>query len=260
MKASILNKLFKSRAFRTAFSAAFWFGVWQTAAAAVGQELLLPAPLVVLKRLGELALTHEFYKAVFLTMLRVCAGFAAGVLSGSLLAALCAFSKAADCLIAPLFRIVRSTPVQSFIILALLWIKYPVIPAFISMLMVAPVVWGNVKAGIENADKELLELTKAYNFSFIRSLRLFYIPSVEPYFFSGCITALGMAWKSAVAAEVLCLPKGSVGAFLYYSKIYLETPDLFAWTATVIVLSFIWEKLLSELFGALQKRKRRISF
>ncbi len=257
---SILNRLFNSKVFRTAFSLAFWFGVWQLAAAKVGQELLLPAPLVVLKRLGELALTVDFYKAVGITMLRVCAGFTLGAAAGSILAALCAFSKAADSIISPLLRIVRSTPVQSFIILALLWIKYPIIPVFISMLMVTPVVWGNVKTGIENVDKGLLELTKAYNFSFWRCVKLLYIPSIEPYFFSGCLTALGMAWKSAVAAEVLVLPKGSVGTFLYYSKIYLETPDLFAWTAAVIVLSFIWEKALSAFFKALQKEKRRIKF
>ena len=51
----------------------------------------------------------------------------------------------------------------------------------------------------------------------------------------GFINALGFAWKSGVAAEVLSHPAFSMGKALYESKIYLETPDLFAWTLLVVV-------------------------
>jgi NitT/TauT family transport system permease protein len=60
---------------------------------------------------------------------------------------------------------------------------------------------------------------------------------------------MGLAWKSGVAAEVLCQPKLAIGSELYYSKIYLETPELFAWTALVIILSFILEKLFKLLLS-----------
>ena len=65
-----------------------------------------------------------------------------------------------------------------------------------------------------------------------------------PYFFAGCTTAIGLSWKAGVAAEVLSLPKHALGSELYYSKIYLETPSLFAVTLVVIVMSIILEKLL----------------
>jgi NitT/TauT family transport system permease protein len=64
-----------------------------------------------------------------------------------------------------------------------------------------------------------------------------------PYFRSACVTALGMAWKSGVAAEVLCQPRKAIGTQLYYAKIYLETENLFAWTAVVVLLSILMEKL-----------------
>ncbi len=249
MKASILNKVFKSKIFRACFSLVFWLGVWQIAATKVGQELLLPAPFVVLKRLLELSQTLEFWRSVATSMLRICAGFIFGAIIGAFLAVVSYFSKIAGAILTPALRVVRSTPVQSFIILALLWISYSLIPVFISMLMVIPVVWGNVRAGIENVDDELLEVTRLYKFSFFKTLKTLYLPSVLPYFFSGCVTALGMAWKSGIAAEVICLPKGAIGTYLYYSKIYLETPDLFAWTAVVIILSFLWERVFSRFFS-----------
>ena len=72
---------------------------------------------------------------------------------------------------------------------------------------------------------------------FFKRLILLYIPSSAPEIAAGLATSLGLAWKSGVAAEVLCMPKNSIGRYVYESKLYLETPDLFAWTATVILLS-----------------------
>ena len=61
---------------------------------------------------------------------------------------------------------------------------------------------------------------------------------------AACRSALGMAWKAGIAAEILATPRSAIGTELYYSKTYLETPTLFAWTLMVIVLSLVIEKLL----------------
>lgn len=47
-----------------------------------------------------------------------------------------------------------------------------------------------------------------------------------------------------MAAEIIGMPKGSVGQMLYMSKIYLDTDDLLAWTVIIVVLSVIFEKLV----------------
>ena len=86
-----------------------------------------------------------------------------------------------------------------------------------------------------------MELARAYGFGRGRTLRRIYIPSVLPYFASGCRTALGLAWKAGVAAEVLCQPQNAIGTQIYNTKYYLETPSLFAWTLVVIALSFLLE-------------------
>ena len=90
-----------------------------------------------------------------------------------------------------------------------------------------------------------------YRFGRWKTLRLVYVPSVLPYFASGCATGLGLAWKAGVAAEVLCQPRLAIGTQVYRAKITLETPDLFAWTAVVIALSFLLEYALGLLFRRL---------
>ena len=77
-----------------------------------------------------------------------------------------------------------------------------------------------------------------------------------PYFTSGCSTGLGLAWKAGVAAEVLCQPRMAIGSRLYGAKITLETPDLFAWTIVVIVLSFLLESALGALFRRIGGRAK----
>ena len=219
----------------------FWLGVWQLAAAAVGQELLLPGPAAVGRRLLELAAGAVFWQTALASLLRVFGGLLLGVALGALLAGLTAWVPLLDWVLTPAVKVVRATPVASFILLVYLWVERGRVPGLISALMVLPVVWGNVTRGIAETDPQLLELARAYGFGRGRTLRRIYIPSVLPYFASGCRTALGLAWKAGVAAEVLCQPQNAIGTQIYNTKYYLETPSLFAWTLVVIALSFLLE-------------------
>jgi len=64
-----------------------------------------------------------------------------------------------------------------------------------------------------------------------------------PFFQSACTVGLGLCWKAGIAAEVIGTPTGSIGERLYIAKIFLATPDLFAWTLTIILISVIFERL-----------------
>ena len=172
-----------------------------------------------------------------------------------MLAVLCSISVVLNALLYPAVRIIRSIPVTSFIILVMLWIPYTYVPVFISALLVTPVVFGNVTAGIQETDKSLLEVAKVYHFTRFKTLRYLFIPSILPYFYSGALTALGLAWKAGIAAEVLALPKKAIGANMYYSKLYLETADLFAWTLVVVLFSFCFEKLMQYFMKKSKKQE-----
>lgn len=241
------------RILKNCIIAAFWLGLWAALAFVVDKPLLLPGPWAVLRRLLELAGTVQFWAITGRTLLRIGLGLLCAVPAGILLAAAtCRFRLLRE-LFSPLLTIIQSTPVASFILLLLIWLGRDILPAVIVALMVLPVVWRNVSAGVENTDSQLLEVARVYRFPAGRILRRVYIPSTAPYFFAACRTSLGLAWKAGVAAEVLTVPKGSVGQMLYESKLYLETTDLFAWTVTVILCSLIIEKLLAAAIGRFEK-------
>ena len=128
-----------------------------------------------------------------------------GTLLGALLAALTCACSWADLLFSPVIRMIRAAPVVSFILLVMLAVYRSTVPMVIVTLMVLPVVWSNVKQGIGQADRQLLELGRAYRFSRWKKVKLISLPSFQPYFLSAVTTGMGLAWKSGAAAEVLCL-------------------------------------------------------
>ena len=225
----------------------FWLAVWYLLSLCVGSELLLPSPVKVVKRLCLLGATSEFWKITLSSVLRIALGFIGGVLAGTVFAVIGASSRHLDAILSPLGTVVRATPVASFIILALVWIKADKVPSFIAFLMVTPIVWGALKAEITSTDRKLLEAARVYRLSFFGTVKAVYLPHVLPGFTASVITSLGLSWKAGIAAEVLCTPDGAVGTMLYDSKVYLETVDLFAWTLTVIILSVIMEAVFKSL-------------
>ncbi len=241
------------RVLRGAAAVAFWVLVWWLIAAGVQQEILIPSPLVVVKTLWSLMASAVFWQAVGLSLLRICTGFVAALLVGTLLAVLCQRFSLLQTLFSPLLHVVRAAPVASFIILTLVWFHVETVPVFISFLMVLPIVFVNVGEGICRTDKQLLEMAAMYCLPRRRVIQHVYAPSVMPFFVTACVNGLGFAWKSGIAAEVICRPALSIGRQLQGAKVSLETPEVFAWTAAVVVLSLLLEKGLLILTATMRR-------
>lgn len=238
----------------TAAVAVFWLAVWQGASVLVGQELLVPAPITVLRVLLRDAVTAPFWQAVGASLLRILCGYAAAVFGGCVLAILTVRFPLLHHLFSPLLHCIKAAPVASFIILALVWIPTGILPACICALMVLPIVWSNVEQGIRQLDRRLLEMAQVFRIGRLKTLLRVKIPAVMPYLLTALTTGLGFAWKSGIAAEVICQPKPAIGKQLYLAKIYLETPEVFAWTAVVILLSVLLEFTLKKWLFVAGKR------
>ncbi len=222
----------------------FWVAAWHILAVRMGNPLLLPTPLQVLIRLVQLMQSADFWRITAVSIGRILLGVVSAMVLGVVLAVLTTASTLLDALLAPVMTAVKATPVASFAILVLIWLDRDYVPVLICGMMVIPVVWSNVCAGIHSVDPQLLELAKVYRLPRVRVLRRIYVPSVLPYFRAACSSALGMGWKAGIAAEVLTVPRDSMGRMISESKLYLLTEDLFAWTLTVVVLSLVLQTLM----------------
>lgn len=233
----------------------FWILVWFLAAEKIRSDFILPSPMAVFPRLFQMMGDAAFYETMFASFLRITAGFLLGSGLGFLFGFLTHFFAPLRVLLTPLMNIVRATPVASFILVVIFWIEKDGVPGFISLLMVLPIVWQNTVLGLEKRDGKLTEMARVYRLGFWKTLWRVDLPQVLPFTFSACRTGLGLAWKAGVAAEVLALPKVSVGIMIYEAKLYLETVDLYAWTVAIIIFSVIIEKIFSALFRLGERRK-----
>ena len=231
----------------------FWILVWQVIYFFVGSDIIVASPYDTFKRVFSLMFTNNFWPAVLNSICHIVEGFFAAVIVGIGLAVFSKNFRFIDLLFAPILKIVKATPVASFIILALFWIQGSVSP-FIAFLMVVPIIYANLLEGLKNVDSNLLEMAEIYNFSLAKKIRLIYIPSLMPYFVSAFSVGLGFAWKSGIAAEVIAHSGNSLGLKIYNAKIYLETVDIFAYTVVIIALSILMEKLFMFILTGVSKK------
>ena len=235
--------------------------IWQIAAVRLGQHLLLVPPLRVLSRFCELLLEPGFWETVGFSFSRIAGGFFLGLILGLVLAIAAGRLRWMELLLWPYVTTVKAVPVASFIIISLVWLSSRQLSIFISFLMVFPIVYTNVLQGVRSADTQLLEMASIFRMPWGKRLRYIFLPHLRPYLQSACSVALGVCWKSGVAAEVIGIPKGSIGERLYTAKIYLSTADLFAWTVVVVAVSVGFEKLILFLlrhgFDRLERDGRR---
>ena len=203
----------------------FWLFLWHLASLAVQNQILLVGPLDALKALAVQLASPASWGALWFSFGRISLGFFMAFLAGLLTGSLAFWKPLAGEILEPAIQFMKSVPVASFVILALIWTGAENLSVFISFLVVYPVIHINTLAGLSHADPGLLEMAR------------------YPYLESALKTSLGMGFKSGIAADVIGVPGGSIGEGLYMAKIYLSTADLFAWTLMIIAVSSVFEKL-----------------
>lgn len=223
--------------------------LWQGAAVLLDRKILLASPVSVILRLFTIWRETGFLNAVFFSFLRIAGGFLAAFMLGVLLSVAAGKFSSVEMLLSPLMATVKSVPVASFIIIALIWLSSSELSVFISFLMVLPIIYNNCLAGIKSIDNKMLEMADIFRFSFGKRFLFIWLPSIKPHILSACRTALGIAWKSGIAAEVIGIPSGSIGEKLYEAKAYFNTVDLFAWTVIIVALSFLFETVCLRLLN-----------
>jgi len=152
---------------------------------------------------------------------------------------------------------IRSVPVLSLILLAIIWFRTELVPVFICFLVVFPIISGSVTAGVRQVDPELLEMARIYRKSRTEVLRHIYLPSILPFLSSGISTGLGLTWKSVVAAEVLSMPLRGMGTAMQTAQLQLDTAVLFGWTVLVVFLAGLFDGLIQLTEIRSRRRGRR---
>ncbi len=231
--------------------AAAWILIWQLVAVIVHNRIILAGPVDTLRALAGLCGTAAFWNSVLQTTLRILLGFFIGSAAGIGLAYLAYRYEGVYLFLRPFVSALKSVPVASFVILLLIWFGSRNISVIICAMVVFPILYLSSYEGLSSTDIRLLEMARVFRMPTSRTIRYIFIPQLMPFLRSAFKLAIGMSFKSGIAAEVIGQPLNTIGNGLYLAKVYLETGELFAWTIVVVLISFICEKIISGLLKLL---------
>lgn len=229
----------------------FWLFVWHFLSLKINSSIFLPSPEATYKALIRIGKRAGFWQTIFNTFSKIAKGFLLALIAGTFSAIISSFVKIIDVLVSPFMRLLKTVPVASFIILALLWVKSDKLSVLISFVMVTPVVYINILQSFDNVDNNLLEMADIFDVGLLRRLRFIYVPALVSGFMSACKIGLGFCFKAGIAAEIIGLPFQSIGSELYKSKLYLMTDELFAWTVVIVLMSVFFEGVCIYLLNKL---------
>lgn len=242
MRNSILSNKTKTGKIKL-WTIIFWLLVWQGLSIYIGREILLASPFSVVIRLFQLVQELSFWTSILFSLQRIIAGFFLATFIGVSFATLAARFQLIEDLLEPVVLFIKATPVASIIILLLIWFSSRNLAIVVSFLMVMPIMYTNVLTGIKNTDSQLLEMAAVFSLSRRKKIIYIYLFQVLPFFKAACLLGLSLSWKAGIAAEIIGIPRGSIGANLHQARIFLATPDLFAWTITIILMSVLFERI-----------------
>lgn len=222
--------------------------MWETAAFVIASDIIIVSPRVTFARLLSLTQTVEFWQSIATSLGRILRGFLLALGAGVIFAAFSARFRVFHRLVLPAINVINAVPIASFTILALMAFHSSNLSIFVAFVTVLPIVFYNTYKGIESTDEKLLEMANIFRVPSHKKIRYIYLKTVAPFVVSAATTGIGFAWKSGIAAELIGVVRGTIGANLHAARIFLNTADLFAWTIAIVLLSYVMERALRLIF------------
>lgn len=220
------------------------FFIWHISSVLYNQPYLLPGPIETIVETFSLFSKTDFLQIVLYTSIRVIIGFIISLGAALVLGIPAGLNKKISAFLEPVIMLLRSIPVMSVILLALILFQSETVPVFVCLLMAFPILYTGIKTAVENIPADLIEMAGSFNVSLGKRIIHIYVPAILPSLFGSMITAIGISWKVVIAAEVLARPILSIGSGLYDAKVLIETSRVFAWTFIAIIMSALSEAVL----------------
>ena len=218
--------------------------VWKILSLHLKSDFVLPSPEKTLVTTLTLFGNSRFLATVGTTILRGLAGFIISGILGIATGIITGINPNINAFLQPILVTIRSIPVISIILLALIWFHPGAVPVFIGMLTMFPFITTNVSDGIRSIDSELVVMATFYKVSRRRIIREVYIPAIMPFIVSGASSALGIGWRAIIIGEVLSQPEYGIGTMMQTAQTFLNVDAVIAWTIIAVLISFIFEKMI----------------
>lgn len=205
----------------------------------------LPTPLSVWDSF-TLVLTKGYLNKtlgqdVFYSMLRVTVGFTGAVLLGVPIGLLMAGSKLVDRIIDPFLQLGRPVPPLAYIPLFVVWFGLGELPKILLILVgTIPIIIISTMGGVRNIPPQRHEVARCLGATRSQLFLRVTLRSTLPEVLTGMKVAIGIAWGTLVAAELIAADVG-LGWLVEQAANQLQTGIVIAGIIVIGILGYLME-------------------
>ncbi|MEV5748847.1 ABC transporter permease [Actinoallomurus sp. NPDC052308] len=232
-------------------------GGWQVAAVVIDDPVTLPTVVQTVREFLHYV-THPYPEVQGKTLVedalistgRILAGFGLGTVVGLVLGAAMAGVRVIRELADPLIAVVRPLPPIAFIPLLVVWFGIGETSKVALLFFgVVPVITIATLGALDAVPVELVHASRSLGASHFHTMVHVRLRAAVPGVITGMRIAMGGAWTSIIAAEMIAAT-GGVGFLILQAGNYLQTPLIFSGIIVIAVLGFAFDGLLRLLLRA----------
>ncbi|SIT84352.1 ABC transporter permease [Microbacterium sp. RU33B] len=232
---------------------------WQALVlAGVKPSYVLPDPLTVITRLGELATEPSFWVGVATTMTRAVFGFAVALVIGTVLGAAVARSRILRSAIGALLSGLQTMPSIAWFPLAILFFgltEQAIL--FVIVLGAAPSIANGLISGIDDVPPSLLRAGHTLGARGFQMLRFVILPAALPTYVAGLKQGWAFAWRSLLAGELLVTISQvtALGVLLSNARSFADAPTLLAVMIVILIIGMLVDGVFSSIANGIRRRR-----
>ncbi len=219
--------------------------IWELAALVIANSFILPDILTTIEALLGLLSEPDIYIALALSLLRTIMVVIMSFILALILATMAFKHPFFSDFLAPFISILKTVPTVSVLVILLLLVGRSGSIMWACLLVILPIMYQEILAGYMSIDEDIMRVTATFSEDFGIKWWRVYLPSIKSYILNAVKMTLSLGFKVTVMAEVLVQIGEGLGHELYFYRINLMTPQVFALTLIMICVSFAFDRLLT---------------
>jgi NitT/TauT family transport system permease protein len=221
--------------------------LWHWASTLLFSSILFPTPLATFTEAASMVRSGEIFKDAAASLGRIAVGFAIGSIIGVILGLLVGYFEMARLAMGPYLQFFRFIPPIAWVSPAIIWFGIgETSKIFIIVYGTVFVVALSTIAGVVGVHRDKIRAALMFGATEWQIFLLVIIPSTVHYSLTGMRLAMGIAFMTVVASEMLGADSG-LGYLILSSRLWMATERIFVGIIVLGLLGWLADRLFSVL-------------
>ena len=180
-----------------------WLAVWQAVSLLLHGLMQGAGPIETAAALAGMAAAPAFWAGIGSSFIKVLIGALLGAALGTVLGVIAFVRPAAGDAVWPIKAALPAILPAVLALLMTAWKAGGMMALCVSFLTAFPAMFSSVNSGLEGVDQGLLEMAQVFRVPTEARLKYIFLPEMKTKLAAAVPNAIGLAWRFAVAAEVI---------------------------------------------------------